>query len=385
MTYVRLCTSWVLVFVALSLRSLAMPAGANAPPKPSLTRRQPTQVSRYVGTIGGQLVTAELRWQRPDSVTGSFYYQKGRAVYSLTCTKRRVGAKAVALAVAKLSHNGYQGELPTGQWRLSSRLPNAVLAGTWTRPGQPALPFTLRENYTGAVHYGMEELLLTGGEAAVDDRVPTYQRDFLKLAQPAAVPARLQRTFASSPATRRRQMLAGREADADVHVWLEIPLNDFGLFCYQTSYDALPFGGRHQTDNQSTLFEVATGQTLTIASQLRPGYERPLRRLLSRHLLHDATPELDEVNKEHNNAWSWRNKKENPSQLVPLPELEVEGADDLALTVEGLQASYSPYSLFESPGGMMPTYSLIVPYHELRPLVRPGTPLARMLQARGMW
>jgi hypothetical protein len=385
MTPTRRCTSWVLVSVTLSAGALSIPAGANAPPKPVLTKSRQTHVSRYTGTIGGQLVTAELRWQRPDSVTGSFYYQKGSAVYSLNSTRRRAGAKAFILTVARLSHNGYQGEVPTGQWRLSSRLPNAVLAGTWTRPGHPALPFVLHENYLGAVHYGLEELRLTGGEASDDGRVPDYQRDFLTLAQPAAVPATLQRTFASSPATRRRQMLAGREADADVHVWVEIPLNDFGLFCYQTSYDALPFGGRHQTDNQSTLFDIATGRTLTIASQLRPGYERPLRRLLSHHLLHDATPELDEVNKEHNNAWRWRSKKENPSQLVPLPELEEEGADDLALTVEGLQASYSPYSIFESPGGMIPTYSLIVPYRELRPLVRPGTPLARMLQARSMW
>jgi hypothetical protein len=300
MTPTRLCTSWVLVSVALFLSLLPIPAGANAPPKPLLTRGLPTHVSRYTGTIGGQLVTAELRWQRPDSVTGSFYYQKGSAVYSFNSTRRRAGAKAFVLTVARLSHNGYQGEVPTGQWRLSSRLPSAVLAGTWTRPGHSALAFALHENYTGAVHYSIEELLLTGGEAAVDAPVPAYQRDFLILAQPTAVPTRLQRAFASSPATRRRQMLAGRESDADVHIWVEIPLNDFGLFCYQTSYDALPFGGRHQTDNQSTLYDVTTGQTLTIASQLRPGYERPLRRLLLRHLLHDATPELDEVNKEHN-------------------------------------------------------------------------------------
>ena len=38
------------------------------------------------------------------------------------------------------------------------------------------------------------------------------------------------------------------------------------------------------------------GQNLTIASQLRPGYEWPLRRLLSTHLLHDDNPHFDEVN-----------------------------------------------------------------------------------------
>ena len=33
---------------------------------------------------------------------------------------------------------------------------------------------------------------------------------------------------------------------------------------------------------------------------------------------------------------------------------------------------------------MMPSYTVLSPYAELRPLVRPGTPLARMLAARGL-
>jgi hypothetical protein len=165
---------------------------------------------------------------------------------------------------------------------------------------------------------------------------------------------------------------------------MEVVLNDFGLFSYQTSYDSLPFGGRHQDDVQSALFAVATGQPLTVTSQLRPGYERPLRRLLSKHLLHDDNPQFDEVNKEHNNAWRWLNKQENPSRLVPLPDLEEASADDLTLTAAGLEATYSPFSLYESPGGMIPFCTVLIPYRELRPLVRPGTLLARMLRARGL-
>lgn len=369
----------------LGLLVAAVGAVSAGRPRPlKLTQGRAERMGRYTGTIGGQAVTVELRWQQPDSVVGSFYYHRRGAAYGLTYQKSRSKAKALPLLVSNNQLSYYQ---PAGSWQLTSRPPSAVLAGSWTRPGHPALAFELHENYAGAVRYTRQTLLLTGGPSEPDphgSRVPQYERTFLTLAQPTAVPGRLRRALASSPATRRHHMLAGREGDADAHVWMEVVLNDFGLFSYQTSYDALPFGGRHQSDLQSALFAVATGQPLTVASQLRPGYERPLRRLLSRHLLHDDDPYFDEVNKEHNNEWRWRNKQENPGQLVPLPDLEEPSADDLTLTAAGLEACYSPYSLFESPGGMLPSCTVLVPYRELRPLVRPGTPLARMLRARGL-
>ncbi|WP_460585379.1 hypothetical protein [Hymenobacter arcticus] len=364
---------------------VATGAAPVARPRPlKLTEQRPEHAHRYTGTVGSQAVTVELRWQRPDSVMGGFYYHRRPNVYGLTYQKPRVKAKALALAVTGSPSNYYE---PAGTWQFTSGPPGAVLAGSWVRPGQPAQAFVLHESYAGAVRYTLQNLLLTGGPPEPDPirgRVLTYERTFLTLTQPAAVPGKLQRVLASSPAIRRRQMLAGRESDADAHVWLEVTLNDFGLFSYQISYDALPFGGQHQNDAQSALFAVATGQPLTVASQLRPGYERPLRRLLSAHLLHDDNPQFDEVNKEHNNEWRWRNKYENPSQLVPLPDLEEDSADDLTLTAAGLEATYSPFSLYESPGGMMPFYTVLIPYRELRPLVRPGTPLARMLWARGL-
>lgn len=373
----------VVVLVGLLIGAAgAVPATRPLPLK--LTQGRPEHMGRYTGTIGGQAVTVELHWQRPDSVTGSFYYHRRGAVYDLTYQKPNSKTQPLKLLASSRQLSYYH---PAGSWQLTSGPPGAVLAGSWVRPGRAALPFVLHENYVGAVRYVRQNLRLTGGPPEPDadrGRVPAYERTFLTLVQPTAVPGKLRRTLASSPALRRRQMLAGREGDADARVWIEVSLNDFGLFSYQTSYDALPFGGRHQSDLQSALFAVATGQPLTVASQLRPGYERPLRRLLSAHLLHDDDPYFDEVNKEHNNEWSWRNKQETPSQLVPLPDLEEDSADDLTLTAAGLEACYSPYSLFESPGGMLPSCTVLIPYRELRPLVRPSTPLARMLRARGL-
>ena len=104
--------------------------------------------------------------------------------------------------------------------------------------------------------------------------------------------------------------------------------------------------------------------------------------LLSNHLLHDS--DFDEVNKNHDNVWEWHDSDFNPTKLVSLPDLKENSQDDLTLTSEGLEATYSPLSVYESPGGALPI-SVMIPNRELRPLVRPGTPLARMLAARGMW
>lgn len=97
------------------------------------------------------------------------------------------------------------------------------------------------------------------------------------------------------------------------------------------------------------------GQPLTVESQLRPGYERSLRPMLVCHL---------------------------PAGLVDIclsktQLLTTKPDAGMCLTWNGLEAAY------EGPVkcGMV---SVAVPYRELRPLVRPGTPLARMLAARGL-
>jgi hypothetical protein len=54
------------------------------------------------------------------------------------------------------------------------------------------------------------------------------------------------------------------------------------------------------------------------------------------------------------------------------------------LTSKGLELTYWMGGLSSNYAGSSHDVVLI-PYAELRPLVRPGTPLARMLWARGLW
>lgn len=61
---------------------------------------------------------------------------------------------------------------------------------------------------------------------------------------------------------------------------------------------------------------------------------------------------------------------------APLPS-------SFTLTPTGLCAGYSDYALAAYSASYANTTT--IPYAELRPLVRPGTPLARLLAARGLW
>ena len=96
---------------------------------------------------------------------------------------------------------------------------------------------------------------------------------------------------------------------------------------------------------------------------MKPGYKHGLRQRLTWHFLHDPVLESDR----RAGFGDWTTDESSYTPLLSLPEFN--GA--LTLTGAGLEAAY----------GHTP---VLVPYRELRPLVRPGTPLARMLRARGL-
>ena len=332
---------------------------------------------RYTGVVAGEPVTAELGWVRPDSITGRFYQWRSGAEYVLGESDH--GPVGLALPVRR-SAPDYRA---AGTWRLA-RVPGVLLSGMWVDSSGQRHPFQLRESYHGAVPYTIQALTLSGGKPATDVandcRVPRIRQEYLQVRGAAAGQAALRPLRQPLLAVRRRELLANLEPDGRTAYGVAVRLNDFNLLSYQTTYLADPFGGRPQCGSKSFLLDLRTGKLLTIASQFRPDYELPLRRLLTAQLLRQRLSDDDDED------WLWQHTDEPaapPLADLPRPERETLTEEDLLLTGEGLEATYSPFSIFAQPGGRPPA-TVLVPYRALRPLVRPGTPLARMLAARGL-
>jgi hypothetical protein len=388
--------------VALSITSSAEPALAPPPPAlapelphcpdqpirfvpPDEQERLPLQLHRYVGTVGGQPTTALLQWRTPDKVAGSFYRHRGGPTYELDYSE---GHRAT-LRVWR-SDDSEEVVLPNqGKWHLVG-WPGPVLRGTW-HDTTGNHPFYLRESYAGAVRADVHTLHLVGGwsfreESSPECLVGSYRCDYLQFPGPWAVAPALRRTLGPPLAIVRRRLRATYEQRNEHRQSLShFLLNDFNLLSYyQESFQAEARNeGKGYYWTETYLFDLATGRELTLASQLQPGYERPLRRLVRRHLLHEA--KFDFINKDHQGTWAWLAADGQPTALPELPDTERETEASIALTSSGLAISYPSFSLYDMDiSGQREVY-VCVPYAELRSLVRPGTPLARMLRARGMW
>jgi hypothetical protein len=327
--------------------------------------RRPWVVRRYVGTVGGQAATALLKWQNPDSATGRFYLHRGGPGYELSFGDAKPGLVAV------YEEQGEQSELDQGTWQLTTSLASSTLAGTWRRAGR-SQRLLLRESYAGALRYLFKEYFLLGDLRVPEncDYVPTTTHYLLTLPSPRAAPAVLRTRLAGSPAALRRRIRKdynNSDGDATGSYVDDVRLNDFQLFSYQTSSYVRAYGGTPDEGTESWLFDLRTGQELDIDSQLKPGYERALQRRLTWHFLHDPDPGVAAARTA--GLGDWTDDEGRPSALLNLPNFT--GA--LTLTGSGLEAAYSR------------SMQVLVPYRELRPLVRSGTPLARMLRARGLW
>ena len=344
------------------------------------------QIHRYTGLLGREPITVELRWTRPDSITGRFYCWRRGPEYQLYHAGRRQGSLVFSL------HQAYS-ERPGGTWHLAG-LPGPLLHGAWLDAAGRRQAFTLRENYRTGVRYEVQSLELLGGQPSTDCgcREPSYAQDYLHLLGPGLPP--LVRHRLCPPLAQRRQLLRKQlrqryAVEGTMSYNLDVQLNDFQLLSYATYYTAYACGGGRQEEVSGTLLDLRTGQVCPLAAQFIPHYWRRLRALVARHLQHDAR--FDFVNKDQMYTWRWAVSPRRPAtqpdtafntewwtqrELAPL-------TNQLVLTAEGLELTYSMGSL--AAASVEPDQTVLIPYRELRPLVRPGTPLARMLAARGLW
>jgi hypothetical protein len=339
----------------------------------------PTQ--RYVGTVGGEPATVALRWVRPDSVVGTCFLWRRATAYPLTtATRRQPGRLQLEEPVTVFHQPPTEPVASPGYWQLTSG-PGPQLRGYWRDAAGRQQPLVLHESYQGAVRYTIENLCITAPLREADERRPKHKSDFLRLLGPAAHSPLARELYPSR--AERRALVLDNEGEAFCTSTIQVQLNDFDLLSYYQFDIINPFEGQNDLGLTATLLDLRTGRELSVASQLRSGYQRPLRQLLTWQLQHN--PQFNYLESGQNpanaRAWGWRDAQGQPTPLVSLPT----DGEALALTGPGLEATYYGGTLLGGGGPLEPRYSVLVPYQALRPLVRPDTPLARMLRARGLW
>lgn len=336
------------------------------------TLAHPHSYRRYAGTLHGRAIVVHLSVRdnlqvKPyqDYEAGYWYYCAGRPAAEHRLLFRRRGGGQLVLAEAKPDH-ATPADTASTEWQLGWPLGRTMQARRRAVYGPAQQTIQLREDYTQATRYELLRLTAHGSYCHGEPgrAQPYWSTEFLHLLGPDSL--RLARWQAPVAAARRellRQQLLEGESCNQVSESLGVTLNDFDLLSYTIWTEGYYYGAHPEHGIEGFIVDLRTGQEVKVAELLRPGTEPALLKLLARHLRHDY-PEMNE--EDH---WHWKT-------VPPLP-------DSFTLTPGGLQADYSDYALAAYISHYANTTT--IPYRELRPLLRPGTPLARLLAARGMW
>lgn len=150
-------------------------------------------------------------------------------------------------------------------------------------------------------------------------------------------------------------------------------LNAYGLLSlgndeYVNEYS----GGRPHGEGTQRIYDLRAGRWLALEELLRPQAEtrRLLVQLVGRHLLSGQGTNL-EIRERRDIYW-----QQDDTTTVAIPQ------GGVALTSQGLLLFYDPGEVAHGNSGPV---EVTIAYPELLPLLRPGTPLARMLHERGIW
>ena len=328
------------------------------------TLAHPMREHRYVGTLGGRAIVVWLS-VGANLVEGSWYYRTGRQPHERNLAFRRQRGGQLVLAEEMNPDASTDADTAATEWRLRPPL-GRVLAGQRRAVRGPARQAVqLREDYTQAVPYQLLRLTAHGNNCHEEPgrSQPYYSSQFVRVL--SADSLRLARWQAPPPAARRdslRHWLLS-ESCQQVSENISVTLNDYGLLSYNVWMEGYYYGAHPEHSQTGFIVDLHTGRQYSVKELLRPGAQPTLLKLLARHLRHDY-PDMNE-----DDSWHWKT-------VPPLPS-------SFTLTPSGLCAGYSDYALAAYSASYANTTT--IPYAELRPLVRPGTPLARLLRARGLW
>jgi len=357
------------------------PTGAPAPPAaapplapPVLPTAAQFGYRRYAGTVDGRPVLAEInlwqeenvyineQWYPTPKFSGYFYYRATGATGTL--------GEAHTFPPAQTLETWHSGIVGRYYERLAvlcaDQPPGGPLLSGWCRqPGQRRwLPVRLHESYADGVRYEILREESDTGDSR-DDAPATgrVSREYLHLLGPDTLRPALARLQCPPPAARQRacRALLARigEFNTDEES-LDVTLNEAELLAC-TVFWIKESGPRYYIQSgYRRLFDLRTGRELRLLDQLRPGGRRQLQELLTRRALADT------AYARHRDHW----------RHGPLLALPNEGFE---LTPQGWTACYGDPTPEDSYG-----YGRALTWAEVRPLLRPNSPLQRLLRVRGL-
>jgi hypothetical protein len=345
------------------------PAARPEPPVPLPTDAQ-LGYHRYVGTIGGRPVLAEVTLELqenpyPDTLLHAEW--KGTFRYRDTQEGGALG-QAFWFRADQSLETHYQ-QVVGGYYEPTAVLcaeqpPGPLLTGTYTPPGErQALPIHLQESYADGVRYELLHEESYGPARRLGDGTLTsahLERVYLHLLGPDTLRPTLARLQCPPPAARRRARLRRlRQLASDDYYreFFDVTLNEGNLLAYTRYETQGSYGTRYDQEGTSNhLLDLRTGQVLSSLGQLRPGGLRQLRRLLTHQALADTAHPQSRAH--------WLQAGQ-----LPLPR------EGFRVTPTGWEAGYIEPEFEEERYG----YSQPVSWVTLRPLLRPGSPLHRLL------
>lgn len=344
---------------------------------PAAARQSPaapfTGYHRYRGKVGGQPVIVELTMVptiKADLVTcqGSYYYERRGGELTLRSTSR-------AGAPLTLTETAAEGQLATGHWQAQTPA-GPVLTGTWTSArGHRQVPFTLREDYTGAVRYEIVDAAQTGPSCQVAPeggtayaQVRAASLEFVHLLGPDTLRPALRALQCPAPAQRlalAREALESTDCESEEYgttTDITITLNGYGLLSMVVTESENSGGPYPNGDNEPCTYSLATGQLCDPLKWLRSDCKGTIYQLLTKYMQADSIASSLAIT--------------NNDGQTELPTLR--GTPPLGLNSEGL---FCTMGNFDAPH-VVQRRMVTIPYAKLRPYVRPNTPLARLLAAR---
>ena len=335
---------------------------------------------RYRGLVGKLPVTVELTIgpaYAGDSVrcVGHYYYDRVGGQLALTASMPWQPGKPLALAEMVETPDGTT--LPaTARWQAAQPA-GPVLTGTWTSATGRQLPFALHEDYHGAVRYELLMETADGGtcQTTEENGGQGYRLQateyFLHLLGPDTLQPGLRQLQCPVPSQRRAQLqqelksLGCDEERYGTSTYREVTYNANGLLSLVQTNDESLGGAYPLGTNTACTYDLTTGKQCDVRDWLRPDQAGAIAALFDRAMRADSIGQ----------QYAGDRAAAGALQKTKLADLPAFGLNSEGL-FETLGNLGAPHVVQRLP--------ITIAYARLAPYVRPNTPLARLLQARGL-